>query len=87
MAYVYYRSDILNRYGADNKLQPELAGMPNVYMPYVQLEFAFHKAQALLAWHCLFSWVRVLKSAQRQKPDFATLQDALDIAFTRISAF
>ena len=40
MAYVYYRSDILNRYGADNKLQPELAGMPNVYMPYVQLESA-----------------------------------------------
>ena len=35
-------------------------------------------AQALLAWHCLFSWVRVLKSAQRQKPGFATLQDALD---------
>jgi hypothetical protein len=61
VAYAYYRSDILNRYGADNKLQPELAGMPNVYMPYVQLEYAFHKAQALLAWHCLFSWVRVLK--------------------------
>jgi hypothetical protein len=60
-SYMFFRMDIMTKYGNDNNLQPELAGMPLVYMPYVQLESAFYSCQAVLAWYCLFSWTKVFK--------------------------
>jgi hypothetical protein len=59
--YMYYRALIIHRYGRDNNLQPELAGLPLVYMPYVQLQDAYYSAQAVLSWLCLFSWMRLMK--------------------------
>merc|ERR1719238_1650356 len=60
-AYVYYRYQILTIFGEDNNLQQELAGMPLVYMPYINLQAPFQSGQAILAWLCLFSWIRLLK--------------------------
>jgi hypothetical protein len=60
-AYVYYRYQILTIFSQDNNLQQELAGMPLVYMPYINLQTPFQRGQAILAWLCLFSWMRLLK--------------------------
>merc|ERR1719261_1483074 len=59
--YVYYRYQILTIFSQDNNLQQELAGMPLVYMPYINLQTPFQRGQAILAWLCLFSWMRLMK--------------------------
>lgn len=60
-AYVWNRAEILYVYSRDNNLQPHLAGLPHIYMPYVHLSQPFYRAQAVLAWLGLFSWIRLLK--------------------------
>jgi hypothetical protein len=59
--YGVHRYRILTLFSQDNNLQPEISGLPLVYMPYAQLEESFRSAQAVFAWICLLSWIRVLK--------------------------
>jgi hypothetical protein len=61
MTYMSYRAGLVSLYEGANALQPELAGMPAVYMPYSQLEAPFKRAQAVMAWLVLFAWIRVFK--------------------------
>jgi len=61
LSYFYYRTELTFAYGSDNNMQPQLASLPLVYMPYVKLLNAYTQAQSVLAWLCLFSWVRLLK--------------------------